>query len=84
MVKAKPSYEDLYEAVVAKQARMDAEKATKIEAAVQEIEAEYSVKTQELANLFAQVSIVTEDPVVEEEAPIADESIAAVEPEVAG
>lgn len=83
MVKAKPSYEDLYEAVVAKQARMDAEKATKIEAAVQEIEAEYSVKTQELANLFAQVSIVTEDPVVEE-APIADEPIADVEPEVAG
>ena len=83
MVKAKPSYEDLYEAVVAKQARMDAEKATKIEAAVQEIEAEYSVKTQELANLFAQVSIVTEDPVAEE-APIADEPIDAVEPEVAG
>lgn len=83
MVKAKPSYEDLYEAVVAKQARMDAEKATKIEAAVQEIEAEYSVKTQELANLFAQVSIVTEDPVVEE-APIADEAVDAVEPEVAG
>lgn len=80
MVKAKPGYEDLYEAVVAKQARMDAEKATKVEAAVQEIEAEYSVKTQELANLFAQVSIVTEDPVAEE-APIADE---AVEPEVAG
>lgn len=80
MVKAKTGYEDLYEAVVAKQARMDAEKATKVESAVQEIEAEYSVKTQELANLFAQVSIVTEDPVVEE-APIADE---AVEPEVAG
>jgi len=83
MVKAKPGYEDLYEAVVAKQAKMDAEKATKVEAAIQEIEAEYSVKTQELANLFAQVSIVTEDPVVEE-APIADEAIAAVEPEVAG
>lgn len=83
MVKAKPGYEDLYEAVVAKQARMDAEKATKVEAAVQEIEAEYSVKTQELADLFAQVSIVTEDPVVEE-APIADEAIAAVEPEIAG
>jgi len=83
MVKAKPGYEDLYEAVVAKQAKMDAEKATKVEAAIQEIEAEYSVKTQELADLFAQVSIVTEDPVVEE-APIADEAIAAVEPEVAG
>lgn len=83
MVKAKPGYEDLYEAVVAKQARMDAEKATKAETAIQEIEAEYSVKTQELANLFAQVSIVTEDPVVEE-ASIADEAIVAVEPEVDG
>ena len=83
MVTAKPGYEDLYEAVVAKQAKMDAEKATKVEAAIQEIEAEYSVKTQELADLFTQVSIVTEDPVVEE-APIADEAIDAVEPEVAG
>lgn len=86
MVKAKPGYEDLYEAVVAKQAKLDAEKASKIDAAISEIEAEFSVKITELANLFAQVSVIVEDPMSEtmDETPIADETIAAVEPIVAG
>lgn len=82
--KAKPGYEDLYEAVVAKQAKLDAEKASKIEEANKAIESEFAEKTQELANLFAQVSIAEEETVIEETPAASEETVAVAETEVAG
>jgi len=86
MVKAKLGYEDLYENVVAKQAKLDAEKADKINAAIKEIETEFAEKTQELAELFTFVSVYAEPA---DEAPITDEApvtseATTVEPEIAG
>lgn len=80
ITKAKEGWEELYDKVVAMRDNLEAEKEEAIKVAIADVESKFVARADEIAGVFAQVSVTEEIEVPDEEEPVVTEE---AQPEVA-